>query len=259
VGAAATVAESDVVVTALAFAYLYTSDPQVKRELLTRLDGAIAARQTLRRDAEQAARAPLPKPIVFTQLFTAGSGQGNRLADPSVSFPPDEKVIYLRFAYEGGVPGEELRSRWVFLSREGPKEIGQSALTMRKAADIGQFSFSPTSGTRFAEGVYRIQLLGRSAVLREVDFVVQAPRVASAPARPSVTPPSPAAQPPAVTPPPAAPQPPAVATLPPPIPGVRPIAGLVSVLEATLARDIANGERNTGRCVRRAKSALPSG
>jgi len=241
---ASTLAAEELMATALAISFTTATDPEVKRLLLTRIDAALAARQAVSREAERVAKAPLPKPITFPQLFTAGAGQGTKLADPSMSFPPDEKIIYLRFAYEGGLPGEELRSRWVYLAASGPQEIGQSAMTLQKPADIGQFSFAPTAGTRLPEGVYRIQLLGRNTLLREVDFLVQAPRVASAPARPPVvTVPSPAPPPPTVTPPPAAPQPPVVATLPPPPALIAPPPpGLVSVLEAMLAKDIQNGE-----------------
>lgn len=142
-------------------------------------------------------------PLAFTQLFTAGAARGGKLAEPSREFTPDERTIHLRFAYEGGIAGEELRSRWVWIGPGGPQEIAQSTLRLKKTADRGQFSFSPAEGARWREGAYRVEIVGRGAVLGQADFVVQAARAAA----------------------------------PPPA-----IAGRVSVVEAVLAKDVEQGQ-----------------
>jgi hypothetical protein len=226
---ASALAADDLMTTALAISFTSSTDPGIKRQLLARIDTALAARQAVARDVERVSKTPLPRPITFVQLFTAGAGEGTKLADPSTSFPPDEKIVYLRFVYEGAVPGEELRSRWLFLSPTGPQEIGQSAMTLKNATDLGQFSFSPTPGTRWAEGIYRIQVLARNSTLREVDFLVERPRLATAPLRPpAVTAPAPAPQ-----------QSPAVAMLSPSATTTTPPSGgAVSVLDALFAKDI---------------------
>lgn len=170
---ATTLAEQELIVSALALAFVRDRDPEIKRQLLARLDGALAAKETVGREVRLAAKAPAPQPLVFTQLFTAGTGQGGRLAEPSSEFSPEEPAVHVRFVYEGGTPGEELRSRWVVRGPGGPREFAQSAVTLQKAADRGQFSFTPAAGTRWQESVYRVEILGRESLVGEIDFLVR--------------------------------------------------------------------------------------
>lgn len=220
---AGAVADQDVVVAVLAYAYARGGDPAVKRELLSRLDAALAARQALAREVQQAARAPEPTRLVFTQLFTAGVGQGAKLAEPTSEFAPEEPAIHVRFVYEGATPGEELASRWLRSGPGGPAEFARSAVKLAKAGDRGQFSFAPSDGTRWVPGLYRVELSARGGVVAAIDFLVRGP---ASPVASAVAPPDPIAAAPA----PAVPAPPA------------PPAGPVSVLDAALVRDVEQGE-----------------
>lgn len=213
------VAKQELFISVFAVAYLRDKDPEVKRQLLGRLDAAITAKQSLTREMQQAAKTPLPKSIVFKQLFTAGTGQDGKLAGPSSEFSPEEPAIHIRFIYEGGIPGEELGSRWVFRAPDGPVEIARSTVKLQKAADRGQFSFTPAEGTRWLEGIYRVEILGRGSVLAEVDFLVRGPQTGAG---------SQVAAPP-----------PVFSLLPAPPMAV---GGPVGVLNAVLAKDVENGQ-----------------
>ena len=215
---ATTLAERELIVSVLALAFVRDRDPEIKRQLLARLDGAIAAKEAVGREVRLAARAPAPPPLVFARLFTAGTGQAGRLAESSSEFSAEEPAIHVRFIYEGGVPGEELQSRWLLSGPNGRQEFAQSAMTLQKSTDRGQFSFAPAAGTRWQEGVYRVEIRGRGSLLAEVDFSVRGPQTAAAPP---------------VVPPPSAPR---------PAPGVVAPGGPVGILNAVLAKDIENGQ-----------------
>lgn len=168
-----------------------------------------------------ASAAQAPKRLVFKQLFTVGAGQAGKLAKPAREFSPDERTIYVRFVYEGGVPGEELQSRWLFQEPGGAQELAQSALKLEKAADRGQFSFAPPEGSPWPEGSYRVEILGRGGVVGQVEFFVRAPQFAAPPSGTASSPFS-------------------IESL--LSPGGPAPAGIVTVLNAVFAKDIEKGQ-----------------
>ena len=232
---AAAVVEQELFISVLAVAYLKDKDLEVKRQLIERLDATTTAKQGLTREVQQAAKAPMPKPFVFKQLFTAGVSKGGKLAEPSSEFSPGEPAIHVRFIYEGGVPGEELQSRWLFRGASGQQEFARNTVKLVKSADRGQFSFTPAEGTRWIEGIYRVEILGRGNLLAEIDFVVRGAQVTSAPRVAGLEPFSPPSAPVVEAP----SRFPTTSSL---KPGGQMPSGPITVLNAVLAKDVENGQ-----------------
>jgi hypothetical protein len=225
---ASRVEEGELMTTWLAAAWLSSSDPGVKTELLRRIDGAAALRFELERDLQRVASAP--RSLALSKLAVGGGGQA---AQPASVFAPDEPAIRIRFAYEHAVAGEALSARWLLRVSGESREVGRSSAALPRVADVAELSLAPAGGARWAEGAYRVEISGRGAVLQEVDFVVEGPRAASERKRPDVAGARPA---------PAPAPPPAVAALPPARPESPRPAGPVIVLDAALARDVAGGD-----------------
>ena len=215
--------------TALAVIYLNSAEaPAIKRRLLGALDAAAAMRQQLARAGAQTVAAAAARPLILTRLFVIAGAPGRKRAEPAIEFSPDEQTLSVRYAYEGGVPGEELSARWIHRTAAGPVEVGRSTTRVQKAIDQGQFSLSP--GRPWSDGLYRVEIGGRRGIVGETDFLVQGPQVAAVPppfpGRPIMTTPAPDATE-------------AIAT--PALTSAAP-GSLVSVLDALFARDVENGE-----------------
>lgn len=221
-GKAGALATQELAVGLMASAYLRHKNPDLKQKLLARLDAAIKAKQELGTEVRRAAAAPQPKPLVLARLVTVGQGRAGGEPEPVAEFAPDERTIRVLFTYRDATPGEELRSRWTRRDPAGAVEVATPTAKLQRAVGTGEFAFSPPTGGRWAEGPYRVEISGRGRMLADIDFRVGAPpggaAVASAPPGP-------------------------VASLPPPPPpGPGPAAGPVSVVDAVLARDIAEGQ-----------------
>ncbi len=221
---ATALARQEALLTAAAIAYLALGD-QAKPRLLAGIDAVAAGRQQLARGTAQAAATPA-KPLMLTRLATTGEARGGKRAEAATEFPPDEKTINVGYAYRDGAPGEELSARWIHLVPGAPVELTRSSARLQKPVDQGRFSFSP--GRPWTDGLYRVEISARGAVVGETDFLVRGPQAAAVPL------PFPGRQA-AVATKPGAPSPAPAASSPAP-------GGPVSVLEALFAKDVENGE-----------------
>ena len=202
----------ELTIQTLTMAWINGGDAKTQSELLGHIDSAIQGRGQLEQQTSAIAAQPLPPDIRLTQLFTAGTGQDGRLAPPASRFDLDERAVYVRFLYENGIPGEELRARWLRIDPTGKAhELSRASMRLEKAEDRGQFSFTPEKG--WQEGAYQVEIMGRNRLLDEVDFIVGNPAPPALPQQlVTATPPPPAKAKPA------APKPAPVKKPPPPKP-----------------------------------------
>lgn len=113
--------------------------------------------------------------LVFPVLFTAGAApRPGELASPTARFAPDERTVHVRFRYEGGTPGQLLTGVWFRVEAGQAREFARSTVKLEKAADLGQFAFTPDEG-RWPTGTYRVDIRVGDRTLRSVTFTVAAP------------------------------------------------------------------------------------
>ncbi|HYL79367.1 MAG TPA: hypothetical protein VEU07_01060 [Candidatus Acidoferrum sp.] len=214
-------------VTMTAMTYVRNPNAQTQQALLRAIDQATGAQQQLETRLNAAQTSARQPGFHFTQLYTAANAQSTAPGDSLSVFAPTAPIVYVRFAYTGGTPGETLIARWRAEGPQGAQDLGQNTAVLQKPADAGQFSYPLRAGSQWTPGAHRVTLMLRDRVVAETGFVIETPaaprRVVTARPQPMPKTGATPGAPPAAAPNPAA-------------------TGPVRVLEARTAKGIASGD-----------------
>jgi hypothetical protein len=123
-----------------------------------------------------ASPSPGPPSIRLFDLTTAHGIVNERPFEPSRVFVPDDEVIFLWYAADGGTIGTTIRSTWLYLETSPPSRLTEGSVIVDREGDWGQFTFKLAPGRRWPLGRYRIELWIGDTLMADTDFVVVSAR-----------------------------------------------------------------------------------